>query len=77
MTIEKIHFQTTHNYLVLTFFYKSNNIINNNHLNKVDKHLNMLSYRPINLTITCNELLWSNSTSFCFLFILFSYKGNN
>ena len=58
-------------------FYKSNNINNNNHLNKVDKHLNMFSFRLINLTFTCNELLWSNSISFSFLCIFFSYKGNN
>ena len=31
----------------------------------------MFSFRLINLTITCNELLWSNSISFCFLFIQF------
>ena len=31
----------------------------------------MLSFRLINHTIICNELRWSNSTSFCFVFILF------
>ena len=36
----------------------------------------MLFFRLIYLTITCNELLWSNSTSF-FFFFFFSYKGNN
>ena len=36
----------------------------------------MFFFGLINLTITCNELLWSNSISFSFLFIFFSYKGN-
>ena len=31
----------------------------------------MLSFRLINLTITCNELLRSNSTSFCFFLFYF------
>ena len=50
-------------------FYKSNNVNNNNHLNKVDKHLDMFPFRLINLTITCYELLWSNSITFSFRFI--------
>ena len=54
-------------------FYKSNNINNNNHLNKVDKHSDMFSYRLIKLTITCNELLWSNSISFSFLFFFYFF----
>ena len=70
----KICFQKTHNYLVFTFIIQIKQY-NNNHLNKIDKHLDMFSFRLIDLTITCNELLWSNSISFSFLLICFFLQG--
>ena len=45
--LKSLRFQTTHGYFSLHFYFTNRSF--NNHLNKVDKHLDMFSFRLINL----------------------------